>query len=415
MRQDEFDAYMRRYIAPVQPGAAFDERTRRTLAQLPPVQKKHRKPMMIAAFAAQAVVLALLMLVLLPYGETSLSTQWLTAYSSEDGEQYIIEGKIFEPHIVPDADADDDDVLHTTSYEVFTEYFGCDLNIPQELIPGWKAESYSGKIREHGESDIFIEYCQTGNTYADLWYSMSWVLDAQQSFQYMQEGLELGEGTAREIEGTTVFVFDDSDVNPDNDEDVAKGFHQFVWITETTKCSISGYADPVQMEQAVAEMIRRFNALPEETKRKWVPDSTEGMAGHSRILETTSYDEARAFLGEDMLIPTVEMKGHRFSSYYCVRDSLIGREAWVLYENNDKPNEYSRIKVIQMENYENMNMCYEQNEPGKVVRHGNLDIYIAYNYERILALCMKDRTLYSVTGSVDEETAKDILAQLIPQ
>ena len=90
MRQDEFDAYMRRHIAPVQPGAAFDERTRRTLAQLPPV-KKQRRPLMIAAFAAQAVVLALLMLLLLPYGQTSLSTQWLTAYSSEDGEQYIIE------------------------------------------------------------------------------------------------------------------------------------------------------------------------------------------------------------------------------------------------------------------------------------------------------------------------------------
>ena len=44
MRQDEFDAYMRRYIAPVQPGTAFDERTRRTLAQLPPV-KKQRRPL----------------------------------------------------------------------------------------------------------------------------------------------------------------------------------------------------------------------------------------------------------------------------------------------------------------------------------------------------------------------------------
>ncbi len=413
MRQDEFDAYMRRNIAPVQSGAAFDERTRRTLAQLPPVKEKNRKSLMIAAFAAQAVVLALLMLVLLPYGETSLSTQWLTAYSSEDGEQYIIEGKIFEPHMVSDANADDDDVLHTTSYEVFTEYFGCDLNIPQELIPGWRVQTYSGKIREHGESELFIEYRQAGRTYADLWYSMDWVLDAQQSFQYMQEGLELGDGTAREIEGTTVFVFDDSDVNPDNDEDVATGFYQFDWVTETTKCSLSGYADPVQMEQAVVEMMHRFDALPEEIKQKWVPDFIEN-AGHSQIFETTSYDEARAFLGEDMLIPTVEMKGHRFSSYYCVRDSLVGREAWVLYENNDKPNEYSRIKVIQMEHYENMYMCYEQNEPGKVVRHGNLDIYIAYNYEHILGICIKDRTLYTVTGLIDEETVKDILAQLIP-
>ena len=57
----------------------------------------------------------------------------------------------------------------------------------------------------------------------------------------------------------------------------------------------------------------------------------------------------------------------------------------------------------------------EQNEPGKVIRHGNLDIYIAYNYEHILGICMKDRTLYTVMGMIDEETVKDILAELIPQ
>ena len=410
MRQDEFDAYMRRHIAPVQPGAAFDERTRRTLAQLPPV-KKHRRPLMIAAFAAQAVVLALLMLVLLPYGETSLSTQWLTAYSSEDGEQYIIEGKAFEPHIVPDADADDDDRLLTTSYEVFTAYFGCDLNIPQELIPGWKAETYSGIIREHGESGFSVEYRQAESTYENVWYSMDWRLDTQERFRYMQEGVEAGDGTAKEIEGMTVFVYDDSDVE---DEDIVKGFYEFWWLTETTECSICGYADPAQMEQAVAEMIRRFNALPEETKQKWVPDSIEGTAGHSQIFETTSYDEARAFLGEDILIPTLEVKGHQFDRYYCIRKSIVGREAWALYENNDRPNEYSTVEVIEMDNYEDMYMCYEQNEPGKVVRHGNLDIYIAYNYEHILGICMKDRTLYTVTGLIDEETVKDILAQLIP-
>lgn len=414
MMQDEFDAYMRRNIAPVQSGAAFDERTRRTLAQLPPVKEKNRKPLMIAAFAAQAVVLALLMLVLLPYGETSLSTQWLTAYSSEDGEQYIIEGKVFEPHMVSDADADDDDYLQTTSYEVFTEYFGCDPNIPQELIPGWKAESYSGIIREHGESGFSVEYRQAESTYENLWYSMDWVLDTQEKFRYRQEGVKAGYGTAREIEGTTVFVYDDSDMNPDNDEDIAKGFYQFLWITETTECSISGYADPVQMEQAVVEMMHRFNALPEEIKQKWVPDYIEN-EGHSQIFETTSYDEARAFLGEDILIPTLEVKGHRFDRYYCIRKSIIGREAWALYENNDKPNEYSTVEVIEMDNYEDMYMCYEQNEPGKVIRHGNLDIYIAYNYEHILGICMKDRTLYTVTGMIDEETVKDILAELIPQ
>lgn len=412
MRQDEFDAYMRRHIAPVQPGAAFDEQTRRTLAQLPPVRRKNRRPLMIAAFAAQAAVLALLMVLLLPYGETGLSTQWLTAYSSEDGEQYIIEGKVFEPHMVSDADADDDDRLLTTSYEVFTAYFGCDPNVPQELIPGWRAETYSGIIREHGESGFSVEYRQAESTYEDLWYSMSWRLDTQERFRYMQEGVEAGHGTAKEIEGVTVFVYDDSD---ETDEDVVKGFYQFWWLTETTECTICGYADPVQMEQAVAEMIRRFNALPEETKRKWVPDSTEGTAGHSQIFETTSYDGARAFLGEGVLIPTVEVKGHRFDRFYCIRKSIVGREAWALYENNNKPNEYSTVEVIEMDNYEDMYMCYEQSEPGKVVRHGNLNIYIAYNYEHILGICIKDRTLYTVTGLIDEETVKEILAQLIPQ
>ena len=45
MRQDEFDAYMRRHIAPVQPGTAFDERTRRTLAQLLPYSFSAEKHM----------------------------------------------------------------------------------------------------------------------------------------------------------------------------------------------------------------------------------------------------------------------------------------------------------------------------------------------------------------------------------
>lgn len=414
MRQDEFDAYMRRHIAPVQPGAAFDERTRKTLAHLPPVKEKNRKPLMIAAFAAQAALLAVMVLLLLPYGETSLSTQWLTAYSSEDGEQYIIEGKVFEPHIVSGADADDNDYLLTDSYEVFTAYFGCDPNIPQELIPGWRAETYSGNIREHGESGFVIEYRQADRTYADLWYSMSWLWDAQESFQNMQVGLEWGNGTTREIEGKTVFTFDDSDVNPNDEEDIRKGFHQFVWITETTKCSLGGYADLVQMEQAVVEMMHRFDALPEETKRKWVPDYIEENAGRTKIFETTSYDEARAFLGEGMLIPTVEVKGHRLDRYYCIRREDMRREAWAFYTNHDKPNEHSIVEVIQMQDYEDMYMSYEQNEPGKVVRHGNLDIYIAYNYEHILAICIKDRTLYSVSGIIDQKMAMDILAQLIP-
>ena len=114
MSNDKFEAYFRSHVAPVPKSDSFDARTKETLNTLP--KKKNTVIRWTAAFVIEVAFVMVFLAVVMPSSQAILSTPWLSAYSSEDGQQYIVEGKILDPELVIEADADGDNWLETENY-----------------------------------------------------------------------------------------------------------------------------------------------------------------------------------------------------------------------------------------------------------------------------------------------------------
>ena len=401
MRFDEFETYVQNRIMPVQPSKQFDEKIKKTLETLPRIDHKYRKykPHAIV-FAAHAVVLAVLFVLLIPSSQALLTTQWLHAHSSDDEQEYIIEGLAFEPEFIADANADNPDRFVTSSYDEFVAFFEADMNIPQTILPDWQASKYICNRMFNGDGFTVL---YSSVTYSDqnIKYSMKWKMDTIDQVNDWQDCVKSGQGYYVEIDGIQVYVEEKQEEN---------GYYAG-WATEHNVFSLDGPLSEQELERVLTLMIRSFDMLDEETKNKRVPEHVEHK---NKMIQTGSRQEASDFLGGDFYIPNVTIEGYKLMEYYCRINRDLYREMDIVFQIDAKPNELLWIEIIDFWNYKEAYKSYEQNEEGKTIRHGGLDIYVTYNNDRLLTICLKDRVMYCISGAIDLETAKLIYDQLIP-
>ena len=108
-------------------------------------RKTHRRRFLRPALIAAAVLIAV---IISSFGVIRL--QWFAGYSSEDQEQYIIEGHEITTGKTAVANittyAEKDKSIRTDSLEELTAFLGFDPHLPQEIYPNYKPNVYFGII-----------------------------------------------------------------------------------------------------------------------------------------------------------------------------------------------------------------------------------------------------------------------------
>ena len=400
MRMNDFDSYMKQNIRPVSPSEAFDTNIRATLNRLPSESRREsaRRRSWILVLHAAAVAIALILLI--PGSEAMLSTEWLYAHPSEDEEQYVIEGRVFEPEIIERADADNQDQFVTSSYEEFLADVECDLRIPQTILSVWMPKNYvttngfDGKI-------VTINYQHSDSEQMELIYSMKWIKSPEESFTIYENMVNDGDGWFRNVADQRVHV---------QVLDPASNGYSYRWTDKNCEFGICGPLSLNEMDAVASEFMGVFANLPSEVQNKWIP---EEVIQPVRMLQADNAQEIKEFLGEDFILPLVQIDGWEPVDYYGTINRRTGREAMIFYtpKNGGKGTIIVEKKIYNK--FEDVYESYEQNEMGEVIRYGDLGIYVAYNYDYILTISLRDKCMYVVTGAIDLDEAKRIYDKLL--
>ena len=400
MRMNDFDSYMKQNIRPVSPSEAFDANIRATLNRLPSELGRERARRRSWILVLHAVVVAIALVFLLPGSEAILSTEWLYAHPSEDEEQYVIEGRVFEPEIIERADADNPNQFVTSSYEEFLACVECDLKIPQTILSVWMPKNYVCTNSFDGKM-LTINYQHLDSEQMELSYSMKWIKNPEEAVTIYEQMVNDGDGWFRNVEDQHVLA---------QELDPASNGYSYRWTNGNCEFGIYGPLSLTEMDAVASEFMGVFASLPIEVQNKWVP---EDVIQPVRMLQADNAQEIEEYLGEDFILPLVQIDGWEPVDYYGTINKRTSREVMIFYtpQNGEKGTIIVEKKIYNK--FEDVYESYEQNEMGEVIRYGDLEIYVAYNYDYILTICLQDKCMYVVTGAINLEETKRIYDQLM--
>ncbi len=400
MRMKDFDSYMKQNIRPVSPSEAFDANIRATLNRLPSQPRRESVRRRRWVFVFNAAALAMTLVFLLPGSEAILSTEWLYAHPSEDEQQYVIEGRVFEPEIIERADADNPDQFVTSSYEEFLADVECDLRIPQTILSVWTPKNYVCTNSFDGKM-LTINYQHSDSEQMELIYSMKWIKSPEESITIYEKMVNDGDGWFRNVADQRVHV---------QALDPASNGYSYRWTDGNCEFGIYGPLSLSEMDAVASEFMTTFDSLPIEVQNKWIP---EEVIQPVRMLQADNAQEIEEYLGEDFVLPLVQIDGWEPVDYYGIINRRTGREVMIFYtpNNGDKGTIIVEKKIYNK--FEDVYESYEQNEMGKVIQYGDWNIYVAYNYDYIVTISLKDKCLYVVTGAIDLDEAKLIYDKIL--
>lgn len=402
MREDMFDAYMKDRALPLDAGESYDQKIRETLDNLP-ARKPYRGGKLPGRRLALAAVLAIaLVLFVEPGSDVMLTTQYLRGYSTEDGKQYIIEGIYKEAGIARKADADADGWVHIQDHAELMTFLGMGLQIPQRIGEDWTLSDIVGRYMDYGLY-LGLDYVRQGGEEELL----SFVV---QSEPYMEERIQehaqaVAEGTRREIDmgGTKAYL----------ERDPWSQRYRILWEEEACSFQLEG-PSAQELEPIAAEMMQMYRAWPQAARDRWIPTGEESGAVDSRMF--TTYEEIDAFFEGKAPIPAEQYEEWRIADYagnkWMVDSWQYDVHAW--YHHPHRPGKQLMVSTFTYQKFENVNMTFEQNSQGEVIRHKGLNIYVTRNIDKLVCICLKERTLYFVSGHIELDTAKSILDQLVP-
>ena len=397
MSNDKFEAYFRSHVAPVPKSDSFDARTKETLNTLP--KKKNTVIRWTAVFVIEVAVVMVFLAVVMPGSQAILSTPWLSAYSSEDGQQYIVEGKILDPELVIEADADGDNWLETENYTEFVESLGFDPHFPQNLDGGWVSNSYYAVWMTEGLS-VSTQYKRSDGVDGRLRLCMQALNDPEEQRIQFQYCVEDGYGSIRAIDGISVYAEYDAE------------WHQYAlrWIIDSCLFEVQGNVSFEKAKECMALLTKTYMNLTEEEKGYLLP--TGEVAGHPEELATLDMEVAKEFVAGAFNVPCSVPDGFDLEEIRCIR-SDYSLHAIYDYTDSQEQSRRAKISINRFSETEGVVMNYEQNGPGKNVRYRGKDIYVTHNMERIVCIYLNDQNFYLVTGMIDWNEAKAFLDTLI--
>ena len=186
------------------------------------------------AAAAFAVILVLAVL-----GDGILKWEWLSGNSTEDEQQYAIQGQSIDPGLVEEGVAAGDDNiagLITTDWESVVAFLGTEPLRPDHLPEGWRVGHYHA-IRFDDEQILTISYINE----ADPTATMKFLWDHYFSVEAANLALEQNnDGELVEIGGIRVYRSANIEKN------------RFVWIDGMSVCSLTTTCDVGEAEAIVS-------------------------------------------------------------------------------------------------------------------------------------------------------------------
>ena len=216
-----------------------DKRKENQAALMRRLERKRRRTaalrMGTRAAAAFAVILVLAVL-----GDGILKREWLSGNSTEDEQQYAIQGQSIDPGLVEEGVAAGDDNiadrLITTDWESVVAFLGTEPLRPDHLPEGWRVGHYHA-IRFDDEQILTISYINE----ADPTATMTFLRDHYFSVEAANLALEQNkDGELMEIGGIRVYRSSNMEKN------------RFVWIDGMTVCSLTTTCNAKDAEAVVS-------------------------------------------------------------------------------------------------------------------------------------------------------------------
>lgn len=223
----------------------FEDRRKENQAAL--MQRLERKRRRTAAqrlgMRATAAITAILMLIVV--GDGILNREWLSGHSTDDGQQYAIQGQSIDPGLVEAGVAAGDDSiadsLTTTDWGAVIAFLGMEPMCPDYLPEGWRVDQYHA-ARFDDELILNIIYINE----ADPTATMIFLWDHYFSVEAANLALEQnGDGELVEIGGILVYRSSNMEKN------------RFVWIDGTTVSSLTTTCDVKEAEAVVSSLLEQ--------------------------------------------------------------------------------------------------------------------------------------------------------------
>jgi hypothetical protein len=221
-----------------------DKRKENQAALMRRLERKRRRAVALRVVTrATAVVAAILVLAVL--GDGILNREWLSGNSTDDGQQYAIQGQSIDPGLVEEgiATGDDDtaDSLTTTDWRAVVAFLGMEPALPAHLPEGWRIGHYHA-IRFDDEQILTISYINE----ADPTATMKFLWDHYFSVEAANLALEQNkDGELMEIGGIRVYGSSNMEKN------------RFVWIDGMTVCSLTTTCDAKDAEALISTFGER--------------------------------------------------------------------------------------------------------------------------------------------------------------
>ena len=399
---------MRAHARPVPGADSYEQKLKRTLESLPAQRRRRRRGLPVGRLALAAALAVVLVLVVAPGSEVMLTTQYLRAYSSEDGQQYIVEGIYKEADILGKADADADGWVRMKDHAELMTFLGMSPQIPQTVGGCWQLSDMVGTYMDYGLY-LGLNYACPDRPQEKLGFAV-------ESQPYMQEKMEhhaqsVEEGTQTEIEIDGINAYAEHWLRDEGDPDSV--IYKISWAEDLCSFSVQGLSSLEELRAIAAQMMDMYGAWPQEVKDRWIPTGQNDYGVDSRTF--TTYAEMDAFFGGRAPIPAEQYGQWKIRDYagnkWMVDSWQYDVHAW--YRHPDRPQDSLMVSTFSYQDFENVNISFEQSYEGRVIRHKNLDIYVTRNTDSLVCIALKDRTLYYVTGDVELDTAKSILDELV--
>lgn len=206
-------------------------------------RKRRRTAALCLGMRATAAIAAILVLAVL--GEGILNREWLSGNSTDDEQQYVIQGQSIDPGLVEEGVAAGDDniasSLTTTEWGAVVAFLGTEPAIPCYLPEGWRIGQYHA-VKFDDElilNTMYINEADPNATLIFLWDHYFSVEAANLALEQNKDGEMMKIGSA------LVYLSSNMEKN------------RFVWIDGTTVCSLTTTCDAKEAEAIVSSFVER--------------------------------------------------------------------------------------------------------------------------------------------------------------
>lgn len=204
------------------------------------IEVSHRAGKKVKLFPRIAAVVAMLVLVL-GLAQPFLHWEWFEHDSTDDEQQYTVQGFTVDPSLIAKCIADEGNtsaMYYSDNYDEIKQYLGFDL--PSKVLPkGWKPIHYFVEIQSaYVKCDILYNNPQTNDKITVQIGMFTDIENAYTTFEQNQEGNELKVGE------TVVYQTINEDKNA------------ITWLEKNCIWSCNGYIDETQLWSFVEYLIK---------------------------------------------------------------------------------------------------------------------------------------------------------------